>query len=289
MLIGDAAWQFFSKATDTNLGWNDTSNDYTTPTDPTDMTLNSVPYDVYCTYNVVAGDTTKPTYSSLATNSTVWATSCNFSILINDETALHPNGQYIFGCNNTGPFTNETAVNFTTTSQLASFAKTLNSTNSNATAPEIVQFEWWFTDNAGNKNDTGLQTLTLSWSLSVGWNNVTIFSFDVGFTLAGINASLNYDTIDWTYIIYQNSSVTAQYVFVKNMATNPDIKVYQTTGILLIFCNAAKNWTHTYPYQGGGYGSDPTPYIVAAALSAGAIGLVYGLYRRWKKKRKKES
>lgn len=238
------------------------------------------------TWDGAVPDITKPTYSSISTNSTVWATVCNFSISINDETALHPNGQYTFGCNNTGPFTNETAINFTTTSQLVSIAKTLNSTNPNATSPMIVQFEWWFTDNVGNQNNTGLQTLTLCWQLSVGWNNVTIFEFDAGYTLSGTNASLNYDSINWAYIVYQNSSTTAQYVFVKNMETNKLIRVYQTTGILLIFCNTAGNWTHTYPYQGGDYGEDPTPYIIGTIVATSITIAAYGLYKRWKKKKK---
>jgi hypothetical protein len=234
----------------------------------------------------VAGDTTKPTYSGVSTNSTVWAASCNFSVTINDETALHPNGQYIFGCNNTGTSANETAVNFTATSQLASIAKTLNSTNPNATSPMIVQFQWWFTDNAGNQNNTGLQTLTLCWQLSIGWNNVTIFEFDAGYTLSGTNASLNYDSINWSYIVYQNSSTTAQYAFVKNMSANNLIRVNHTTGILLIFCNEAGNWTHTYPYQGGDYGEDPTPYIVAA-VSLGITVLAVAIYKKLRNKKKK--
>jgi len=201
-----------------------------------------------------------PTYSNVATNSTVWATPCNFSIIINDETLLHPNGQYIFGSNNTGIFTNQTTINFTSTPQSISIVQTLNWTNSNATSPEIIQFEWWFSDNAQNWNSTGLQTLTLYWPLSAGWNNVTLFSFDVGFTLAGINASLTYDSINWEYIVYQNSSVTAQYVFCLTMSYNGIVPIYQTTGILLIFTGAAGNWTHTYPFQGGDYGSDPTRF-----------------------------
>jgi hypothetical protein len=236
---------------------------------------------------IVTTDSIPPTYSSVSTNSTVWATLCAFNATFTDDKNLTSNGWYIFGCNNTGPFTNETLVYFTSMPQSVSIIKTLSSTNSNATTPETIQYEWWFADNAGNPNNTGIHTLTLSFPLSSGWNNVTIFSFDVGYTLAGINASLNYDNINWTYIIYQNSSSTAQYVFVKNMSANPEIVVYQTTGILLIFCGQAGNWTHTYPYQGGGYGSDPTPYIVAAIVLSAAAGIAYGIYRKVKKKKAK--
>jgi hypothetical protein len=226
-----------------------------------------------------AGDTTKPTYSGVSTNSTVWATSCNFSVTLADETAL---ANYTFGCNNTGLWVNGSVTVISGSSYKANTTQTLNATNSNATSPEIIQWEYWFADSSNNLNNTGIQTLTLSYSLSVGWNNVTIFSFDVGYTLAGINASLNYDAINWTYIVYQNASATAEYPFVKNMSANNLIRVNHTAGILLIFCNTAGNWTHTYPYQGGDYGEDPTPYVVAA-VSIGAIALTIGIIKKRRK------
>lgn len=255
----------------------------------TQNTTSALYYEWAYLYVLPSLDVTSPTYSGMSTNSTIWATVCNFSITITDETILHSNGQYIFGCNNTRPaLLNETEVMyFTTTPETVSITKTLNSTNSNATSPMIIQYEWWFSDNAGNWNNTGIQTLTLSYPLIVGWNNVTIFQFDVGYTLAGINASLTYDDIDWSYIVYQNNSASAQYVFVKGMSANTETVVYQSTGILLIFSNQAKNWTHTYPYQGGGYGSDPTPYIIAAIAIVCLTAAVTRFRNWWKKNRKK--
>ncbi len=58
-------------------------------------------------------DTTPPTYSDAQTNTTVANTAVNFSILYDDETALHPNGLYVFSTNNSdGTWTNDSAVNF---------------------------------------------------------------------------------------------------------------------------------------------------------------------------------
>jgi hypothetical protein len=235
------------------------------------------------TWETGGPDITAPTYSGVTANSTVWATSCNFSATLADETGL---SSYTFGCNNTGVFANDTSIIISGLNYKANTTKTLNSINSNATQPEIIRWQYWLNDTANNNATTGLQTLTLSWPLTVGWNNVTIFSFDVGFTLAGINASLNYDGMNWSSIIYQNSSTSAQYVFVKGMSYNAAIKVYQTTGILLIFCVQAGNWTHTYPLQGGDYGSDPTPYIVAG-VAVGIATLCVWIYRKLRRKKAK--
>jgi hypothetical protein len=115
----------------------------------------------YATLSVTwtsSGDTTKPTYSSISTNTTLRAMPCSFNIYITDETALHPNGQYIFGCNTTGPWVNDTAANFTATPQWAN----VTSHTLNDTVGIVVQYEWWFTDNAGNSNNTGVQSLTVT-------------------------------------------------------------------------------------------------------------------------------
>lgn len=236
--------------------------------------------------NVIYFYAPPPIYSNIGTNSTVWATQCRFSVLF---IANYGNlSGFVFGSNNTGIFVNQTWTGTwsnwpTTTSAWANYTvAALNSTNSNATRPEIIQYRWWANNTSNSWTDTGLQTLTLCWPLSTGWNNVTIFSFDVGFTLGGLNASLNYDSINWTYIIYQNSSSTAQYVFVKGYTYNNLVKVYQTSGILLIFCGSAGSWTHTYPLQGGNYGSDPTPAIITTVT----LAIVLGIYLVWRRKKK---
>lgn len=112
--------------------------------------------------NESAGDTTPPTYSNNSTNNTLISQSTNFSILWNDETALHPNGYYIFSTNNTGVWTNDSAINFTTTSSWANVVKTLNDTSGIS-----VGYRWYAKDNAGNENASEIFTLTTT-TLNVG-------------------------------------------------------------------------------------------------------------------------
>ena len=106
------------------------------------------------TYTETA-DTTSPTYSNNVHNQTVAGQSTLFSILYNDDTALNPNGQYIFSTNNTGTWTNESAVNFTATPSWANVTKTLNSTSGIS-----IGYRWFADDNAGNVNNTEIFTLT---------------------------------------------------------------------------------------------------------------------------------
>jgi hypothetical protein len=106
-------------------------------------------------YTSDGADTTPPTYSNIAVNTTTAGTSANFSIDWNDNVALHPNGQYIFSTNNTGTWVNESAVNFTSTPESISVVKTLNST-----VGLVIGYRWFASDNVGNLNDTGIQILT---------------------------------------------------------------------------------------------------------------------------------
>ena len=103
----------------------------------------------------ITGDISSPTHSNGQHNSTEASQLALFSILWNDETALHPNGTYIFSTNNTGTWTNESAVNFTTTPEWANVTKVLNSTEGT-----IVGYQWYAKDNAGNWNSTDVFVLT---------------------------------------------------------------------------------------------------------------------------------
>ena len=100
-------------------------------------------------------DTTSPTWSLNQTNNTKVGLSTMFSILWDDEIALHPSGQYIFSTNNTGAWVNDSAINFTSTPQWANITKTLNDT-----AGVNIGYRWFTTDNAGNINNTEIFTLT---------------------------------------------------------------------------------------------------------------------------------
>ncbi|MEK6833057.1 MAG: hypothetical protein AABY32_03330, partial [Nanoarchaeota archaeon] len=95
-----------------------------------------------------------PTYYSASHNSTVANQIVRFGINATDETALNPNGQYVFSTNNTGSWINESSVNFTTTPSWANVTKILNSTET------ITGYRWYFTDNSGNTNSTPIYTLS---------------------------------------------------------------------------------------------------------------------------------
>ena len=101
-----------------------------------------------------APDTTGPTYSNDAHNTTVAGASCSFSIDYNDNTALETLGQYIFATNNTGVWVNESAINFTSTPETINTVKTLNST-----VGLTIGYRWYADDNAGNVANTPIYTL----------------------------------------------------------------------------------------------------------------------------------
>ncbi|MBU0894038.1 MAG: hypothetical protein KKB88_01195 [Nanoarchaeota archaeon] len=100
-------------------------------------------------------DETPPTYSNNQTNNTIVGQSTLFSLLVNDETALHPNGAYIFSTNNTGIWINESAVLFSATPSWANVTKVLNSTSG-----LIIGYRWYLNDTVGNINNTEIFILT---------------------------------------------------------------------------------------------------------------------------------
>ena len=101
-------------------------------------------------------ETTPPTYSQVQINNTEAGKLTKFSILVDDNLALNPAGQYIFSTNNSGVWTNDSAVNFTTTPQWANVTKLL--TNSSGA---IIGYRWYLKDNAGNKAVTPIYTFKI--------------------------------------------------------------------------------------------------------------------------------
>ena len=114
-------------------------------------------------------DTTDPVYWGSATNESYAGHLCTFSINYNDNRALHPNGQYIFATNNTGVWVNESAVNFTSTPQLISNVKTLNSTWGTT-----IGYRWYAFDNVGNIANTPIYTLLIADPLYIPPNPITL-------------------------------------------------------------------------------------------------------------------
>jgi len=121
-----------------------------------DKTLPGITYFYeFDAYVEAAEDTTPPTYSDVSHNNTIAGQPTKFSVKWNDETALQTAGQWIFSTNNTGTWTNDTAVNFTSTPEWANVTKTLNST-----VGLVIGYKWYAKDNAGNWANTSVFTLT---------------------------------------------------------------------------------------------------------------------------------
>ena len=95
-------------------------------------------------------DLENPSYSNANhSNSQINAVSL-FTLDVNDNAALQPSGQYIFSFDNcVGTFTNDSAVNFTSTPQSITTPKTLASTTGCT-----VRYQWFLSDNTNNTNQT---------------------------------------------------------------------------------------------------------------------------------------
>ncbi|MCK4552814.1 hypothetical protein KAT80_01275 [Candidatus Pacearchaeota archaeon] len=111
-----------------------------------DMTVNLNPSGV---------DNTKPTYSGNQTNQTTAGLLTIFAIKYADNSALNPNGGYIFSTNNSGAWANESLVMWSSTPEWANVTKTLPANVGNRT-----DYRWYANDSAGNVNNTGIFSVT---------------------------------------------------------------------------------------------------------------------------------
>jgi hypothetical protein len=149
IVVSDINLTFEISGTSTNLtlnytfiAGNTTSNPFYSPIIQGDI--------VFETFSSAVEDTTSPTWSGNQTNNTVVSLSTNFSLQVNDETALEQTGQYIFSTNNSGgTWTNDSAVNFTATPSDADVTKVLNDS-----VGISIGYIWYLTDDAGNLNVT---------------------------------------------------------------------------------------------------------------------------------------
>ncbi len=121
--------------------------------------------------------TPPPTYSSLSVSSTIAGATCTFSSTWTSSVGL---SQYIFGCNITGSWVNQTAASFKSTPQTVTYSATLPTA-----VGKIVGYEWWADDTNGNWANTGIQSLTTTSAHSVAANP------NFAYTLA-TNATSNY-------------------------------------------------------------------------------------------------
>ena len=110
-----------------------------------------------------------PTYNLNSTNNTIAGQPTNFAINVTDNSALNPNGMYIFSTNNSnGVWVNDSGVNFTATPSWANVTKTLNST-----VGTLVGYMWYFNDSASTPNTNSTPIYTLN---TTGYNSSNIFS-----------------------------------------------------------------------------------------------------------------
>lgn len=149
--------------------------------DPTKLILGTIK-----NLDISGPDITSPTYSALSSSSTVAGGSCQFNATFDDETALETDGRYLFETNNTGSWVADALVNFTSTPETVSVSKTLNST-----VGTIVGYRWNFTDNVGNSNTTGIQTLTTTAETAPAIGEFVSPSAVYGNTYFWLNATVN--------------------------------------------------------------------------------------------------
>ena len=107
------------------------------------------------TYILTTNDVTPPTYSGEAVENDYAGRAVAFTITVDDNIALQSNGTYIFSTDNSGSWVNDSPVSFTTTSEVATSGKRLNST-----VGKVVSYRWYFNDSTGNTNSTPIYALT---------------------------------------------------------------------------------------------------------------------------------
>lgn len=81
--------------------------------------------------------------------------------------------------------------------------------------------------------------------LSVGWNELSAWTEDVGHTLGEVNASLTADSLEWQYIVLWEANGDQRGIFILGIDWDYDVVVV-TGDQFEIWCDAEGSWTHTY-------------------------------------------
>lgn len=153
----------------------------------------------------VVPDTTAPTYTTIAHNTSAISSPCLFSCLWADNVGL---SGFIFGTNNTGVFANETWSALEGVSAWANVTKTLNSTPATT-----ILFQWWANDSSNNWNNTGSQTFVLQCGLTLYWIDATTPSY------ISVN-STSYGSASNTTVVYTNANDTVVLLFYSASSTS---------------------------------------------------------------------
>lgn len=118
-----------------------------------------------------------PTYSNPQASQTQASKSTDFSLDVNDDIALEPNGYYIFSTDNSGTWENESLKYFTTTPEIIVNTKDLNSI-----IGTTVHYTWYLVDNEGLTTSTEIYSLITTQPIDcsnmtrAGFNLVMIFA-----------------------------------------------------------------------------------------------------------------
>ena len=156
------------------------------------------------------------------TSSTVSNNPCTFSSNWWDDADL---SGYIFSTNNTGSWVNETWASLVTNPAWANVTKTLN-----ATAGNVVQYQWWCNNTDNNWGDSGIQNLTTTgvptndacdsdseFDVDIdGWVNMTVSHADGVAVLATVD--INVSTGDTGYFILRWNQTTNTFSEVEDSA-----------------------------------------------------------------------
>jgi len=188
------------------------------------MNKMSSPYQIRYEYLSITGDTTKPTYSNVGTNTTNAGIVCRFYAQWSDNVGL---SGFIFGCNNTGVWVNDTWTDLwtgTPTSGWSNVTKTLNST-----IGVVIKWRIWANDTSNNWNNTGMQsftttwygeitivTTTHSWDITPGQNDVPINEGTINITVTS-NGAYNIQVKGSANLAYAN-----QYIGLGNVTVHKD-------------------------------------------------------------------
>ncbi len=185
-------------------------------------------------YTLTTVDVTPLTYLFAQTNTTEVGEAILFSVLYDDETALNPNGQYIFSTNNTGSWVNESVVNFTATPEWANVTKTLN-----LTGGTMIGYMWYANDSAGNYNNTDIYVLTTTDTV----NPLITITYPTTATYSENISELNYTYIETNpgYCWYSIDS-GATNLSVVSMGTNfTNVVSISGSNTWWVYCNDTSN------------------------------------------------
>lgn len=143
----------------------------------------------YISIAYVAPDTTPPTYSNVAANTTYAGRACLFYSKWTDETGLATTGGYMVGTNNTGPWVNATWTAFTANPDWGNKTVTLNTTLG-------LRVEWcvYANDTNNNWNSTGIQFLIITSDIFPQYSNVgTNMTYGATFFLRAVSPTHGQD------------------------------------------------------------------------------------------------